>query len=399
MLTKVDPGEPAAAKVLNFQVNLPGDSTREPLHLQVVSPTANTNAVTLAEGAATFAGTGDGELTSQADGAPVSAVTASVTFEYDPQAVSNPDALRIFYFDTKHNVWVEIGGEVNSQTHTITVQVGHFTTFAALVPQADAPVLPELPAEVQSDKLTVSGTAPAETPVSLVINGDSRVTVMTDKDGRYTMEGTLAEERNWVYVMGTGALASREWPVTYRPTDIYTDIGGHWAEGTVNRLARLRIATVCAPPLFEPEAKVSRLEFAVMVARALGLTPVNEAPAFTDTESMPEWSRPEVTAAYRAGIIKGLPDGSFAPDRLVSRAEMAIMLARALGYVGKDVTAGGNRFADEKEIPDWAKDQVYAAARWGLMPGYPDGSFQPANDTTRAEAATMLGRLLDQVSK
>lgn len=104
-------------------------------------------------------------------------------------------------------------------------------------------------------------------------------------------------------------------------------------------------------------------------------------------------------AAYQAGIIQGMPDDSFARDWLVSRAEMATMLTRALVYVGKDTTPGDHRFADHEMIPDWAKDHVHAAARWGLITGYTDGTFQPGDDTTRAEAVTMLERLMDQVGK
>lgn len=74
-------------------------------------------------------------------------------------------------------------------------------------------------------------------------------------------------------------------------------------------------------------------------------------------------------------------------------------LIRALGSAGKDITPGDHRFVDEAAIPDWALNQVCAAARLGLIAGYPDGSFRPANDTTRAEAVTMLGRLLDLVSE
>lgn len=156
---------------------------------------------------------------------------AVITFEYDPEAVPSPEELRIYYFDTRQNVWVEIGGEVNSQTHTITVQVGHFTTFAALIPRVEAPALPELPAEVRSDRLTAAGAAPAGTPVSLVINGEAQATAVTGDDGRYVLEGRLAEGQNWVYVKGMGALASREWPVAYRPAPVYTDTAGHWAGG------------------------------------------------------------------------------------------------------------------------------------------------------------------------
>jgi len=418
MSREVGAGEPAEARMLNFLVSLPGGSTAEPLRLQVLSPTANTDAVKLVEGVAEIAGTGDGELTRQADGTPVSQVTATITFAYDPAVVSNPAELRIFYFDPRQNVWVELGGEVDPAAHTVTVQVGHFTTFAALVPRVEAPALPDLPAGVESDRLTVTGTAPAGMPVSLVINGEAQVTVATDENGRYTMEGTLAEGQNWVYVKGTGALASREWPVVYRPAKTgeaatepsgtaetgepaapYTDIAGHWAEASIRRLAGLGITTIFGGPTFEPETAVTRLEFAVMVARTLGLTPVDEALAFTDVAEMPEWSLREIAAAVRAGIILGLPDGSFFPDAPVTRTQTAVMLVRALDHAGRDTRPGERLFADQEAIPAWAVSPVQTAARHGLMTGYPDGTFRPAGDTTRAEAVTVLERLLDLIGR
>lgn len=140
---------------------------------------------------------------------------------------------------------------------------------------------------------------------------------------------------------------------------------------------------------------MTRLEFAVMIARVLALPVAGEAPTFPDTDAMPAWARPEVAAAVKAGIIKGLPDGSFAPNALVTRAEMAVMLTRALEYAGKDTAPGDMLFADGEQIPDWARDQVMTAARYGLIAGYPDGTFKSGNSTTRAEAVTMLNRLLN----
>lgn len=136
-----------------------------------------------------------------------------------------------------------------------------------------------------------------------------------------------------------------------------------------------------------------------MVARVLKLTPAADRAPFTDAAAMPEWAMPEVAAAVEAGIIRGMPDGSFEPDRLVTRAEMAAMLTRALAHAGLDVTPGEHRFADQAEIPDRAVDPVLAAVRHGLITGYPDGTFQPGNPTTRAEAAAMLHRLLQAVDK
>lgn len=127
--------------------------------------------------------------------------------------------------------------------------------------------------------------------------------------------------------------------------------------------------------------------------------PLDEAPSFMDVDAMPDWAVPEVAAAVRAGIIKGMPDGSFKPDLLVTRAEMAAMLARALVYAGLETVPGDYWFSDQADIPDWAVDQVMTAVRYGLIMGYPDGRFQTENTTTRAEAAAMLYRLLQAVAK
>jgi hypothetical protein len=69
--------------------------------------------------------------------------------------------------------------------------------------------------------------------VTLVVNDEAQATAVAGVDGRYTLEGRLQEGQNWVFVMGTGALASREWPVTYAPRAPYSDVAGHWAEQAV----------------------------------------------------------------------------------------------------------------------------------------------------------------------
>ena len=384
------PGQPAEAATDLFRVYLPGAAIAEPMLLRISSPTADIAAMELAESVARVAMTGDAETTG-ALRAP-----ATVTFTYDPTRVSNPLDLRIYYFDPQQNVWVRLDGVVDPTTHTITVQVEHFTTFAAMAPEQDAPILDPLPTSVRTRQLTATGTSTPGTAVTLVINGEAQTTVMTDLTGRFTLDGVLSRGRNFIYVKGTGVLASQEMTVRYLS---YTDIQGHWAEAAIQALADREIATLYPEPRFEPDARTTRLEFAVMVARLLGLTPVQEAPAFTDTEAMAPWARPEVAAAVKAGIIRGMPDGSFAPNALVTRAEMAVMLTRALGYAGFDTKPGDRQFVDGDSIPDWAKDQVLAAARYGLVTGYPDGSYQSGNSTTRAEAVTMLNRLLNLLTK
>jgi hypothetical protein len=99
----------------------------------------------------------------------------------------------------------------------------------------------------------------------------------------------------------------------------------------------------------------------------------------------------------QAGIITGRPDGTFDPNASVNRAEVAVMLVRAMKFKGIDVAPGTGHFADE--LPAWAREQVLSAARYGLVTGYQDGSFRAGNTATRAESVTMLDRLWTLLSQ
>jgi uncharacterized repeat protein (TIGR01451 family)/CSLREA domain-containing protein len=186
-------------------------------------------------------------------------------------------------------------------------------------------------------------------------------------------------------------------PPAQQPPAPFKDVEHHWAVGAVARMVELGVIRGYEDDTFRPEAAVSRLEFAVMVTRLLKLAPADQQPTFTDGSSVPDWARDQVAAAVQAGIITGRPDGTFDPTAPVTRAEVAVMLVRALRYRGLDVTPGSATFTDA--IPDWARAFVLAAARYGLVNGYDDGSFQADASATRAEAATMLSRLLDTLSR
>ncbi|MGE5673766.1 MAG: S-layer homology domain-containing protein, partial [Mycobacterium leprae] len=98
-----------------------------------------------------------------------------------------------------------------------------------------------------------------------------------------------------------------------------------------------------------------------------------------------------IAAAVDAGLVHGRNDGSFDAGANVTRVEASIMMARALKAAGLDVTPVGVSFSDS--IPAWAAPEILAAARYHLVTGYPDGSFQGGKSLTRAEAATILARL------
>ncbi|SED06819.1 S-layer homology domain-containing protein [Paenibacillus sp. GP183] len=140
--------------------------------------------------------------------------------------------------------------------------------------------------------------------------------------------------------------------------------------------------------------KISTAEFAVMLMNKL--KPQGEAAAltFTDTAKIGAWAQKAVAQAVKAGIIKGYEDGSFGPDAQITRAEMAVMLAGALGQSNEANAVTG--FTDDKDIPVWAKGAVAAIKKQGLVEGKGSNAFDPNGNTTRAEAVTVLLKLLTQ---
>jgi len=97
----------------------------------------------------------------------------------------------------------------------------------------------------------------------------------------------------------------------------------------------------------------------------------------------------EITAAARMGLAGGFPDGSFRPDAPVSRAETMALLTRAYALQAGDRTA---QFPDAEA--HWAAAPIRVMSSNGLIGGYTDGSFRPNRTVTRAEYATFLTRVI-----
>jgi hypothetical protein len=177
------------------------------------------------------------------------------------------------------------------------------------------------------------------------------------------------------------------------------DMKGHWAAQTVQELVDKGIISGYEDNTFRPDNLINRAECSAILARALEL-PAGAATldAFSDSADVPAWAKDPVAAAVEAALLKGYPeaDGSttFRPARQVTRAELAVILSRVVvKELGEQQPAAAS-FADLEKIPAWALDGVNLAAEKGLVQGYPDGTFQPDKEVTRAEAAAMIARLL-----
>jgi len=178
-----------------------------------------------------------------------------------------------------------------------------------------------------------------------------------------------------------------------KPASPFSDIAGHWAETKIREAVTAGIATGYADGTFKPNRTVTRAEFAVLLVKAMKLQGTNVPPEFADAAKIGAWAKESVMLAAQAGILKGYKDGTFRPGAEITRAEMATMIAGAMGKTVEPTTA--TRFADDKIIPPWAKSAVNAVQLAGLIQGKGSGAFDPQGKTTRAEAVAVLLNLLD----
>ena len=178
------------------------------------------------------------------------------------------------------------------------------------------------------------------------------------------------------------------------PAARFIDMVGHWAEVDVNDMAERGIVSGVTDTTFEPDRPVTRAEFAALITRALHLNSSISA-GFSDVESG-TWYAAPVNAAANAGLLQGY-GGSFRPEDLITREEMAVVIVKAYQFQEKETIRGQlDRFADREEIAQWAADYVDQAVSVGLISGMTADTFAPKENATRAQAASLLKRLLDQ---
>lgn len=178
----------------------------------------------------------------------------------------------------------------------------------------------------------------------------------------------------------------------------FTDLGSHWAASAVAALQARGLIAGYPDGSFDPGRLLSRSELAKLLAVALNQETDASALAGIDTRfpDVPggHWAAGYVEVLAELGLVRGDAVGNFEPDRPVTRAELAVLLARAAGLQNEPANPDYLRYLDLAAIPEWARGAVGASTRTGLLTGDAAGTFRPLDGVTRAEAAAALLRLL-----
>ena len=142
-----------------------------------------------------------------------------------------------------------------------------------------------------------------------------------------------------------------------------------------------------------PDGNITRAEVATIFFRLMTdeyrETCWSTSSGFTDVTAA-SWYNNAISTTANAGWVSGYPDGTFRPDAYITRAEFATIAARFLS----DVYGGTSMFTDISG--HWAEDYINRAAAAGWINGYADGTFRPNAYITRAEAVTLINRMLDR---
>ena len=170
-----------------------------------------------------------------------------------------------------------------------------------------------------------------------------------------------------------------------------SDIGGHWAQGTIIQWTSKGYISGYEDGTFKPDNSITRAEFVRLVNQSMGYTKTGNA-YFSDVSSS-YWGYNDIQKGVAAGYVRGDGNGKFRPNDPVSRQEAAVMISQICG-LGQDYSAAA-KYTDYRYIPSWAAGYVGAVSKAGIMSGYPDGDFKGDRYLSRAEAVIALDKALN----
>jgi hypothetical protein len=186
-------------------------------------------------------------------------------------------------------------------------------------------------------------------------------------------------------------LTLNSWATTEAaPRKHFSDIKwGYWAKGPIETLAGLGIIDGYPDGTYRPDQTVNRAELTAILVRArLGRLSTFGFRSFTDVRSR-HWAAPYIDKAIELEWVRGFPDGSFQPNRLITRAEGVGLVGRFDGWERYELV--------EKPYSDiplkfWAAGAIATAKARGLLTYLVKKEFKPRSPLTRAEVAELLSR-------
>lgn len=216
-----------------------------------------------------------------------------------------------------------------------------------------------------------------------IVTDTNGATVRVDTAGSFGVQGTVS------VTVGSGQ--SGQSGDSALP---FGDVkSGDWYYSAVEYVYEKGYFSGTAANVFSPNTPMTRAMVATVLYRVSGEKAPNGASAFRDVPGG-QWYSDGIAWANAHGIVNGMGDGTFGPDRAVTREELVTMMYRYQSYRKGNLRAKGSLagYPDGDIVSDWAKTAVEWATGAELIRGRDTGRLDPKGNATRAEVATILQR-------
>lgn len=184
-------------------------------------------------------------------------------------------------------------------------------------------------------------------------------------------------------------------PLATGPTGFSDVPQSYWAGGYIAELTRRKILDGFPDGTFQPDKPITRAEFAGLVGRAFDKPKIRQNLAFQDLAT-DYWAKGAIDEAVETGFLSGYPNDVFKPDQQIPIFEL--QMAVVAGLQIQPQTAASQtlaKFEDANTLPNWAQDKIAAAVEAGLMTGFPSPQkLTPNRVATRADAAAIIYQAL-----
>ena len=194
----------------------------------------------------------------------------------------------------------------------------------------------------------------------------------------------------------------KEIPITVTRKPAFSDTSSHWASEAIDQMAKDGIINGFyenGVNLFKPDNDITRIQYASIVAKSLGVNPSEYTDVkldFTDADKIQTWALDYVKAMVSLGYMNGRSedDGKtvyFAPDAPITRAE-------AFAVMGRTIQSSKTHpltFADSELIPNWSKEEISKLCAMGVLNGFEDNTIRPHKNISRAEAAVLVKKVMN----
>lgn len=225
--------------------------------------------------------------------------------------------------------------------------------------------------------------------------------VMLNHNGTLTHIPTAVFQSEGKTVAKISSLTNGIYAILWNPK-FFKDIKGHWAEETINNMGSRLVINGASNETFEPDRNINRSEFAAIMVRALGITPVNNVITYSDVTAS-DWYSGAVMTASELEIISGYGNGTFGPKDSITREQAITMIARAMKTTGlhlegslKDKTAVFEAFGMKGRPSSWSESSILRCIEAGIITREDGDITDIHGNITRAEVAVIVSRLLQK---